>query len=55
MSEESIIKIEEFRKITGFASDDMDDSTVLDVINRLDALADIYIKQVSDNPDRAEF
>ena len=55
MSEESIINIEEFRKITGFASDDMDDSTILDVISRLEALADIYIKQTSDNPDKSEF
>lgn len=55
MSDEPTISIKEFRKITGFASDDMDDSTVLDVISRLEALADIYIKQTSDTDDKGEF
>lgn len=55
MSEEPIISIEEFRKITGFASNDMDDSLVMDAINRLESLADIYIKQTSDNSDKGEF
>lgn len=55
MSEEPTINIKEFRKITGFASDDMDDSTILDVMSRLDTLADIYIKQTSDAPDKEEF
>lgn len=55
MSEEPTISIKEFRKITGFASDDMDDSAVLDAISRLEALADIYIKQASDTDDKDEF
>jgi hypothetical protein len=33
----------------------MEDSAVLDVISRLEALADIYIKQTSDTPDCGEF
>lgn len=55
MSDEPTISIKEFRKITGFASDDMNDSLILDVISRLEALADIYIKQTSDNPNKDEF
>lgn len=52
MSEEPTISIEEFRKITGFATDDMDDSTVIDVISRLELIANIYINQTKDTPDK---
>lgn len=45
MSDEPVINIEEFRKITGIASSEMEDSTVIDVIDRLEALANIYINQ----------
>lgn len=47
--------IQEFRKITGFASDDMNDSLVLDVISRLEALADIYINQTNETINKDEF
>lgn len=47
------MSIEEFRKITGFASRDMDDSAILDAIDRLEALANIYINQTKDTPDEA--
>lgn len=45
MSTEPTINIEEFRKITGFASADMDDSTIVNLISRLELIADIYINQ----------
>lgn len=45
MSDEPIISIDEFRRITGFASSDMDDSTIKDAISRLDLIAGFYTKQ----------
>lgn len=53
MSDEPIISIEEFRKITGFSSEDMDDSAVLDAIDRLEALANIYINQTKNAPEES--
>jgi Asp-tRNA(Asn)/Glu-tRNA(Gln) amidotransferase C subunit len=48
MSKEPTINIEEFRKITGFASTDMDDSTIADVVSQLELIADIYINQTKE-------
>lgn len=48
MSNELTINIEEFRKITGFASADMDDSTITDVVSQLELIADIYINQTKE-------
>ena len=48
MSKEPTINIEEFRKITGFASADMDDSTIADVVSQLELIADIYINQTKE-------
>ena len=48
MSTEPTISIEEFRKITGFASTDMDDSTIVNLVSRLELIADIYINQTKD-------
>lgn len=45
MSDEPIVSIEEFREITGVTSETMDNSVALDVINRLEALANTYISQ----------
>ena len=45
MSYKPTITIEEFRKITGFVSSDMDDSTITDVVSQLELIADIYINQ----------
>ena len=53
MSDEPIISIEEFRKITGLASEDMDDSAILDAIDRLEALANIYINQTKNTLNEA--
>lgn len=51
MSKELTINIEEFRKITGFASTDMEDSTIIDIISQLELIADIYIKQTKETGD----
>lgn len=48
MSTEPTINTEEFRKITGFASTDMDDSSIANVISRLELIADIYINQTKE-------
>lgn len=53
MSDEPIMTIKEFRKITGFTPNDMDDSTVIDAIDRLETLANIYINQTKDTPGEA--
>lgn len=54
MSYEPTITIEEFRKITGFASTDMTDSTITDVVSQLELIADIYIKQTNETSDSEE-
>lgn len=53
MSTEPTINIEEFRKITGLASTDMEDSTITDVVSQLELIADIYINQTK-NADENE-
>lgn len=46
-NEQAIITIEEFRSLTGFASAELSDEQVVEVIRQLDIMAQIYIKQVS--------
>lgn len=50
MSNELVISIEDFRKITGITPEEMTDSVVLDSIDRLETLANIYIDQAKNMP-----
>jgi len=44
MQEESIISVEEFRRLTGFASNEYSDEQIEELIIQLDFVAQLYIK-----------
>lgn len=48
MEEPTIISINEFRKLTGFASATLSDSQVVELIRRLDTMAQIYIRHTAE-------
>lgn len=43
MNEQPIISVEEFRKLTGFASESFSDDEITELIMRLDFMAQLYI------------
>lgn len=44
MNEQSIISVEEFRKLTGFASEQFSDEQITELIIQLDFMAQLFIK-----------
>lgn len=50
MDERTIISIAEFRKISGLSPAVITDDQVVEVIQRLDTMAQIYIRQSADRP-----
>lgn len=46
MSTQPTISVDEFRSITGFASNELSDSSIQDAIYRLELIADIYISKL---------
>lgn len=44
MNEQPIISIEEFRKLTGFASKSFSDEEITELIIQLDFMAQLFIK-----------
>lgn len=43
MNEQTIISVEEFRKLAGFASDQFSDDEITELIIQLDFMAQLYI------------
>ena len=54
MEERTIITIAEFRKLSGLNPAAITDSQVLEVIGRLDTMAQIYIKQAAPPPGKED-